>query len=477
MDGMALAERLAAVLGGALGEAVVIEELTRVPGGASKDTWSFVARGTRTQRRFVLRCDRPRVGAPASRLGLEAGLLAAARRTGVPVPRVVAHGSEPAALGAPFLVMEFVEGETIPRRILRDDAWRDVRPLLAAQCGRILAAIHRIAPTTVPGLAGGDLLAQLGDRLDQLAEPHPAFELGLLWLAGHRPAAAAPRVVHGDFRNGNLIVGVDGIEAVLDWELAHLGDPIEDLGWLCVKAWRFDSALPVGGFGTVEQLVAAYEEAGGDPVDGDALHWWIVFGTLRWGVICIAQTLTHTTGTVRSVELAAIGRRVCEVESDLLDLLAWSTPPVDPEPKPSHHPEAPAGGGAQTPAPPHDVPSAPQLLDSVVDFLRSDVLASTEGRVRFHARVAANVVAMVSREIVLGPEQAIAHGARLAALGVANEAELASSIRAGVFNDRLPAVSDAVRATVHDKLLVANPTYGRDTVGYSRGDPRRREDQ
>src|SRR5580658_520483 len=183
MDGEALADRLASVLGKALGEVVVIEELTRLPGGASKDTWSFAARGPGTRRLFVLRCERERIGAPASRLGLEAALLAAARRAGVPVPRVVAHGTEPAPLGAPFLVMELVEGETIPRRILRDDAWRDVRPLLAAQCGRVLAAIHRIEPATVPGLAGGDLLAQLRDELDRLGEPHPAFELGLLWLA------------------------------------------------------------------------------------------------------------------------------------------------------------------------------------------------------------------------------------------------------------------------------------------------------
>ena len=154
-----------------------------------------------------------------------------------------------------------------------------------------------------------------------MGQPHPAFELGLRWLARTRPAPSVPSVVHGDFRNGNLIVGPEGIRAVIDWELAHLGDPLEDLGWLCVKAWRFGATPPVGGFGTVDQLVSAYEEAGGVAVDGAALRWWQVLGTLRWGIICIVQALTHTTGTVRSVELAAIGRRVCEVEWDLLELL------------------------------------------------------------------------------------------------------------------------------------------------------------
>jgi hypothetical protein len=272
-------------------------------------------------------------------------------------------------------------------------------------------------------------------------------------------------VVHGDFRNGNLIVGAEGIRAVLDWELAHLGDPLEDLGWLCVKAWRFGSPLPVGGFGTIEQLITAYEAAGGEPVDEAVLHWWIALGTLRWGIICIFQALTHTTGMVRSVELAAIGRRVCEVESDLLDLLPWTVSgdrgvvdePVA-EASESSDPVADSGSGGWR-GPPNDMPSAVLLLDAVKEFLESDVLAATEGRVRFHTRVAANVVAMVGRELELGSQFAAAHSARLAGLGVASETELAAAIRSGAYNDRLGVVSDAVRATVADKLSVANPGY------------------
>jgi aminoglycoside phosphotransferase (APT) family kinase protein len=128
-------------------------------------------------------------------------------------------------------------------------------------------------------------------------------------------------VVHGDFRHGNFIVGPEGLKAVLDWELAHLGDPMEDLGWLCVKAWRFGARLPVGGFGAYDQLFVAYSTAAGVEVDPDAVHWWEVLGTLKWGVMCIMQASTHLNGFSRSVELAAIGRRVCENEYDLLELL------------------------------------------------------------------------------------------------------------------------------------------------------------
>jgi aminoglycoside phosphotransferase (APT) family kinase protein len=218
--------------------------------------------------------------------------------------------------------MDHIHGETIPRRILRDDAFVAARPKLAAQCGRVLAAIHRVPVAGVPGLPpAADPLDQWRDTLDLLAQPHPAFELGLRWLAANRPTPRPPTLVHGDFRNGNLIVGPDGLRAVLDWELAHAGDPLEDLGWLCVRAWRFGVDRRVGGFGDVEDLVAAYEAESATTIDLDALRWWETLGTLRWGVMCIMQASVHLTGAVRSVELAAIGRRVCENEWDLLNLL------------------------------------------------------------------------------------------------------------------------------------------------------------
>ncbi|MFA5123081.1 phosphotransferase family protein, partial [Zavarzinia sp.] len=147
-------------------------------------------------------------------------------------------------------------------------------------------------------------------------------DLALVWLKAHLPAApAVPRLVHGDFRNGNLIVGPDGIRAVLDWELAHLGDPLEDLGWLCVPSWRFGGVAPVGGFGTRDDLFAAYEAASGTPVDAGAVRFWEVLGTLRWGLICAESANRFLTGGDRSVERAVIARRASETEIDLLDLL------------------------------------------------------------------------------------------------------------------------------------------------------------
>jgi aminoglycoside phosphotransferase (APT) family kinase protein len=301
-----LTEQLTGALGGA-----EIRELRRLTGGASRETWSFDARLDGVWRPLIVRRDRPGRGA----LTVEAAAITAAARAGVPEPEIVAVDDS-------FIVMERVEGETIPRRILRDDKYADVRPRLAAQCGEILARIHSIPVEAVPALASHDALQDLTSMIHAFDDPSPALELGLDWLARNRPAGGGDCVLHGDFRNGNLIVGDDGIRAVLDWELVHRGDPMQDLGYLCVRAWRFGGEPPVGGFGSYNDLFAAYERVSGRTVDGGAVRWWEVFGTVWWGGACMLQAWRHLSGSDRSVELAAIGRRAWEQEYDVLLALA-----------------------------------------------------------------------------------------------------------------------------------------------------------
>jgi hypothetical protein len=108
---------------------------------------------------------------------------------------------------------------------------------------------------------------------------------------------------------------------------------------------------------------------------------------------------------------------------------------------------------------PHDIPDAAALVESVREFLEGDVLGATEGRVQFHTRVAANVLAMVERELKAGADQLAAHAAGLRSLGVADERELADAIRSGALDDRLDEVRDFVEATVRSKLEVANPRH------------------
>jgi aminoglycoside phosphotransferase (APT) family kinase protein len=309
----ALVEQLAGVLGGAR-----VKDLVRLSGGASRETWRFVIGNGGTELTRILQ--RQRAGSDRN-VGTEVAVLQAAKRAGVPVPDVVAWSDAPDQLGAPFMVLSHVVGETIARKIQRDDRYAPARAVLPSQLGDALARLHAIAPGSVPGVVEVDQLAQYRATLDLTGQPHPALELAFRWLEANRPPMTQRVVLHGDFRLGNVIVDDAGLAAVLDWELTHLGDPMEDLGWLCVKAWRFGGVPPVAGLGPYEALFDAYEARSGTAVDPDVVRWWETLGTLKWGIMCIMQATAHLTGASRSHELAAIGRRVCENEHDLFLLL------------------------------------------------------------------------------------------------------------------------------------------------------------
>jgi aminoglycoside phosphotransferase (APT) family kinase protein len=158
--------------------------------------------------------------------------------------------------------------------------------------------------------------------LHALGEAHPALELAIRWLRPRAPACDRPVLAHGDFRVGNLMVGPEGLVGVFDWEFAHVGDPHEELAWPTVRSWRFgQDELRLGGVGQPEAFFAAYEAAGGRPVDRAAVRYWEVMGNLRWAVGCIAQAHRHLSGQAASVELASLGRRSCEMELEVLDLI------------------------------------------------------------------------------------------------------------------------------------------------------------
>jgi len=405
---------LAAALRGVLGT-VTIEGLTRLSGGASRETWSFDAVGTGGSRTdLVLRRDPPGRPSEPGAMSREARVIGQARAAGLAVPEVLLSTEEPGLWGTAGLVMRRVAGETIARRILRDDAYRPARKVLVRQIAEFAAGLHALE---VPGyLPESDPLAGLRAQLAAFGEVSPVFELALRTLEAGRPPARAPVIVHGDLRLGNLIVGPDSLLAVIDWELVHAGNPAEDLGWFCVKAWRFGVAAPAGGLGSREELLAAYRAAGGADITAEELRWWELFGTLRWGVICMTQAEAHLSGAHRSVELAAVGRRVCEQEWDLLLLLA-------PDAAAEAATRRPRVTGAAQPAPaPHGRPTAGELLEAVREFLTGQVRPAATGQLAFHARVAANILGIVARELELGALPAEAGLAdRIAAkLAVAN---------------------------------------------------------
>jgi aminoglycoside phosphotransferase (APT) family kinase protein len=305
-----------------------VNGVAKLSGGASQETWSFDIVHPDGAFGAILRRSPPGYGAAPSRaagLDAEAVLMRLAFDAGVPSPKVL-HVLQPRdGLGTGF-IMARVEGETIARKILRDAQFAEARPLLARQLGKVAAGIHGLDHAQLPKLrrmTAAKEIFELERDYRGFDWPRPVFELALRWLRDHDPGPSDEvTLVHGDFRHGNLIIGPDGVRAVLDWELAHLGDPMEDLGWICVNSWRFGEIdKPVGGFGTREDLFAGYEAAG-RRADPDRVKFWEVMGTLRWGVMCCGMMQRFRIGPDHSMERAMIGRRSSETEIDLLRLLA-----------------------------------------------------------------------------------------------------------------------------------------------------------
>lgn len=403
----------------------------RLSSGASRETWRATAD---TGDGFIVQLQRGATAVTGETD--EAELLRAAAATGVPVPKVLADGADDPVLGT-YMVTSLLPGTEDPRAIL---AMPDPQALLD-DLASALAAIHSI-DLDDSGLQPADQLVLLRHLHDALGQPHPVFDLAFRRLEATRPPAGETTVVHGDFRLGNLLVEDGALTGVLDWELAHLGDPVSDLGWLCVRAWRFDRPdRPAAGLGSRAALLDAYARASGRDISAEALAWWELLATLRWGIITVQQAF----GQRDSLEHAVIGRRAAEVEWDLLDLLGApdATPGPDAAPAPT----------------PHDRPTAVELLHAVRSALGDDVLPQLEGRAAFQARVALRALGIVARELEHAPADARIRTQALAALGADDEAGVAARARAGDYDADEPAALAAMRALVRCKLAAANPRH------------------
>jgi len=305
-----------------------VDALKRLSGGASQETWAFQVTANGQVMPMILR--RAPGGVEAARssqaigLAMEATLLTHAAKAGVPVPPVLGVFENHAELGTAF-VMDRISGETLGRKILRDDEFAEARKILARQCGEALAGIHSIPLDTLPELPVSDGISQL-ERYEEIYRafnlPRPVFELAISWLKANAPKPLPVVLVHGDFRLGNLMISEKGLASVLDWELTHIGDPREDIAWLCVNSWRFGHAEKrVGGFGDLPDLLEAYAAAGGAELIPRDIDWWEMMGSLKWGIMCMTMYEAFRSGADPSVERAAIGRRVSETEIDLVNLL------------------------------------------------------------------------------------------------------------------------------------------------------------
>jgi aminoglycoside phosphotransferase (APT) family kinase protein len=309
-------EALHSALSELLGREVAISEPLLLAGGASKEAWAVDADG---ERLLVRRAAASVIHRHTLSLRAELAVLEAAHEAGVKAPRP--YGYIPDLAGREAFVMERLEGETIGRRIVQKEELTRAREALPVQMAEELAKIHAIPAERVSFLPQSRL-EQMADELEEVDEPHAAIELGLQWLRENRPPARPLVFTHGDYRIGNLVVGEGGLVGVLDWEFAHLDDPVRDLAFSLVRAWRF--GVPekrLGGVGEVGPYLERYNELTGLDVRPAELDYWELAGNVAWAIGCLTQMQRHLTGQDRSVELAILGRLGVEVEYEIVNLL------------------------------------------------------------------------------------------------------------------------------------------------------------
>ncbi len=314
--------------------AVDIVKLERLSAGASQELWQFDAVSDGVTTPLILRHPPADDIEPEYETALtatrscEGALQQVLYDQGVKVPRVVlALGSEDTEVRVGGFIMERLSGQALPRRVLTDIAYRDARTRLPHQLAEAIAKIHKVPVTVLPRLLPLSASAQIRlfrEIADRFGMRHPGFEWALRWLEENCPPDAPPMLVHGDFRLGNFIVDEKGLCGIIDWELAHLGDPVEDLAWLCLRSWRFSRPeFAAAGLTSRKVLVDAYEEFSGLKVDPDRLLFWEGLGNIKWAAICLMQVSRYLSNSEKhsGIENAAIGRRFDEAIYDFFQLI------------------------------------------------------------------------------------------------------------------------------------------------------------
>lgn len=411
-----------------------LSNLTRLSGGANMESWAFDWGGGA----YVLR------RAPSAEYmegrpyghPVEAALVRAAHAGGVKAPEVIGVLSDADGMGTGY-VMRRVIAEVSPAKILAA-APRS----LVADLGRELALIHALPraaiPAEIPVMDTAAALAELKARFLSYGGDRPAIALAVKWCEDHLPEPADPVLVHGDYRMGNVMVDADGLAAVLDWELAHLGDAHEDLAFGCMTVWRFGMLdKPAFGVGSLDDYFAAYEAAGGRPVDRDRFKYWLVYRTLWWALGCLQMGQAWRSGADTTVERVVVGRRTAEQELDIIRLLEDGAPAAE---RAAPLPPSPAAAGA-----PVGEPTTQEMVQAVRDWLGEAIKPQAEGHGKFQVAVAMNALGIVMRDLGAGIR--------------AEDKALAGDILAGRATLADPGLLARLRRAALDKCAVDSPKY------------------
>jgi aminoglycoside phosphotransferase (APT) family kinase protein len=433
---------LAGWLIGALGaQQVQVVAWRKLSGGAIQENWAFDAKVRGGPKAgplsAVLRTDAPTGVAVSHGRAAEFAILKAAHEAGVRVPEPIGLCADAGVLGKPFYVMRRIDGTALGHVLASDAKWTGDRAGLARTLGRELAKVHTIRPPRadlsflpVPDRAPA-LAAVAGYRawLDGYRQPRLALELGLRWLERNAPPAGTLALCHRDYRTGNYMADEAGLTGILDWEFAGWGDPDEDIGWFCAKCWRFGQvAREAGGIGERADFYEGYGEIAGRTPDPARIRYWEIMAHARWAVIALQQGERFVGGGEPSLDLALTGRRIAELEYELLAMIDSETPP-----------------GALPPDLPDDLPDSAALLDLAARIFSRDLLSQLPDARRLDGLMLASALGTAARGL---PERAVRAGDRT----------LVAAIRDGR-HDADGGLHGALRENARARTKVANPKY------------------
>ncbi len=443
-----------------LGQNAKVENAKLLTGGASQETWRIDIEQNGSHSPYCLRRAKDSESEQALDLGgvglmVEAELIQAAHRAGVKAPQIVALISNEDDLGIGFL-MQWLEGETLGHKIARASEFESIRSQLARQCGEQLALIHSmdtqpfLQAGSLQKMAAGNFIQQTYDQYLSLNVQQPMLDYTARYLLENAPTQHDYVLNHGDFRNGNLMIDPDtGISAVLDWELASVTDPAKDIAWLCVNSWRFGcNELVVGGFGELDELLAAYNATSGRNISVDEINYWMVFGSFWWSVCCLSMGNTYKTGVNTSIERPIIGRRASEGQLDCVNLLLPQTFEIIPQEQNQVL-----------------LPTDAELADALQQHLKENVAPLLKGKDKFLAQVAANAAGILARSARYSATAQTQANNRLQALLGEHEpledlnAKLCEHIRGGVIDLDNTALQAHLRATVEAQVVIDQPQY------------------
>ena len=462
-------EKLTVFCTRALGSNGSVSALKRLSGGASMESWAFAYAGEEfVLRRLPAGISPDDEGLRGISLATQADVIDLAVQSGVTAPTVRARLSPEDDLGEGF-VMDKADGETLPHKILGNPEFTEAEGKLTDQCAAELWNIHNMDPGILADrleyYSPLELIALQKGKYDEIGGAIPIYEFAFHWLKQNAPDSTDSRtkkLVHGDFRMGNLMIAPSGLSAVLDWELARLGDPVQDLAYLCTPSWRFGHYEKVaGGFDSADSFLAAYAQHSGETVDPARFRFWLIYSTVWWGVACLVMGEIWRSHGDRSLERTVIGRRVSEVEIDLALLFEEVLPENICTSLDWKIPEAQDTKGET---------SYGELLTALGEWNMETVQPDLKGHDRFQSRVAGNALGIAQRQARFGPAFRAASDERLKAIGF-DHGQLCAGLSEGSIDAGHPGLWDHLRLSALERLSIDQPKYAGLAVALNKWKP------